>query len=266
MAEETSISNQDYAAFLSDLRGLMKSAIATASEAYTKESQLDRNQAQAFGLYRRAASLFVGLQELIANGHTEASMILSRSFLTDCLTLRYFALQPGLLERNVVKWVRESLRQELSLEREGDRIGVHRPDDAADSTRKELDELNEYAKTVTGAKGKLPEEKAMATAVGDNEIYWTIKLFSNMVHSTQMSIGRLMPVREGQLLERPLVDPVNLAFVTSHAVTGLFQATEAIGTLFAWDQNEEYSVRRMKVEAEVRRLRDVAAVLQGINT
>ncbi len=260
--EEIQIGEDAYYAFLEDLRSTLDLARTAVIERLPDRQGLTWEQGYTAGLFLRCLGLYESCSDLIQQGHSEAALIVGRSLLSDALRLRYFALRPSTVKPNVVKWLRQSLRQEAGLWQEGLSAGVDNSKARKEEAEADLRHLEEFSASVPRSKGRLPEEKDMAKAVGDPGWYWTIRLCSNLVHTTQMSMGRLAWYREGVLNTGTFVDPINLAFAASLFTDALFASAEATGRLLDWE-GALPEKKRVEVEAEISRVSAKAASLSG---
>lgn len=263
---DVSVEPQEYETFLAELGDVLTDARRLAVKSFiATEKGLSWEKQHVVGIYLRCLHLYDAVCDLVGGGYAEAVMIVGRSLLVDSLTLRYMALRPSLLEQHIGKWRRGSARQELGLARMAKEAGLQDADLHIRDANQELHELNEFLRGIPSTGGTLPQEKAMATAIGDLEAYWEIKFCSNIVHPTAMAIGRLYHERDGFLVTEPFITPLNLQFAGSLFSDALLDATESAAKLLDIPTNLNLPEARNQVEGELKRLQRKALSLMGLN-
>lgn len=264
--DEPSISDEEYRAFLTRLGAtLERCRDAGLSDLPEHTTGLPSEQGHALGIFLRCVSLFDACSDLIVRGHVEASMIVGRSLLFDALTLRYMALQPGMLPQRITKWRRKSLRQELGLARLAVEVKLEDAAEHLKQAQRDLHEFDESVKDIKGGGGTLPDEKAMAKALNNLEAYWEIQYAANLVHPTEMGIGRLMRVRDDTLIAEAFVSPINLTFASSLLSDAFLDAAVAIRKLVGWSASPAISERRPALRDRLKELESEAKKLMGIS-
>jgi hypothetical protein len=184
------------------LLGLLESIDRNAQASYPDDVRTgELAHTVVVGLDARCRGLFRSAFHLLRENHAEEAAILCRTLFSDSLLLGYFHHNQPTSEQLAVRFMRESLQVERGLVLAATSYGAPPQGRGLAGSDTDLADLDAYATRIGMRKiKKLPNEKAMAEAIGRPNYYYFYQWASAHVHTTRVVLdARVTPTAEGGL-------------------------------------------------------------------
>lgn len=208
-------------------------------------------------LLLRCHGLFRSALLLLRDRYAEEAAILSRSLVTDAITLNYMLKEEARLEELSIRFEHRSLTYEKRLAYRT--IALGHPDRVAPPAEidRRISELASHAASLGLHRLRgFPNEDAMAQAIDQNSLPWWIDFASNLVHTTHLGLSwRTSGSSDGGIRLHSRTHNERVFFVVGWITAETFMlAHTSAALLLGWTGAEDIEANRRRLHAQLNKL------------